>query len=403
MKKHNELVEYHLDCGYWSTRNDQRYGYVLCPEPFRIPQRFFPQLTDIGILVADYHRGIKELFKFCLDHADYNRTYASIARICKQATDGLPILIPERNIPITKVDLMIDTDNRLRIAEIDSYNPRGIPFALFLRDIYRDVPSPFCGITETIRNFACEDSFSWIYADKERYYSTAFKQMQRILSEEGIAMSVHNITELQKFDPNSKTMIIPWGIGRPEELRGKEMLVQAYDENPEKFMFPLVPWTATKGLLGIVSNGYGNPEIEHLVENFYAGGNLNLFRTYTPPTVNISKQGKEKHWCYGKKFVLKKNVSSGLKGVWIADTTHEEFQKASNIKRSTYIAQEFVEQRTFPIPYYTEKGHVRTADWYLRLTAYIGANGEVLDTEITGRQTPDVHGAPDCIMLPCVR
>jgi hypothetical protein len=40
--------------------------------------------------------------------------------------------------------------------------------------------------------------------------------------------------------------------------------------------------------------------------------------------------------------------------------------------------------------------------WYLRMTLQVDANGMVVDAEMTGRKTPDVHGAMDCIQIPCV-
>ena len=79
MKKFSELLEYHLDNGFWSSVNDTRYGYELSPVPFYLNSDLQNQLTDIGKVVANIQEGSKRLFKNVSQ--SNGRTESSIRKI----------------------------------------------------------------------------------------------------------------------------------------------------------------------------------------------------------------------------------------------------------------------------------------------------------------------------------
>ena len=133
-----------------------------------------------------------------------------------------------------------------------------------------------------------------------------------------------------------------------------------------------------------------------------------MIRQYIPPTTLVSKRNATEvaSWVNGdRNVVLKGNVASGLKSVFFSADKKEEYVKnllvATSMKQPSYIMQEEVQQKTFRLPYYKNNGTLEYADWYLRLIIHVDSSGQVVDAEITGRRTKDVHGAPDCIQLPC--
>lgn len=404
MKKFKELTEYHYDHGYWTPQNNQNYEYVLCPEPFSLSFKLESELSLVGKVIGAYHDAMENIFDYAESQKTKNdRSASMISRILKQGCDGLPFgRSIGRKIPLTKVDLIIDKNENLKIAEIDSYNPRGIPFALFLRDIYKEYKSPFCNPIFILDSMTKNGNLTWVYSDVERYYERIFKQMQRIVRHD-MNLTLINASKADTFYDQENILMIPTRMHKPKELSAKNRLLEMYTKNVLSFAYPMHPWISTKGALGIVSNPTEELALEELLKSSFDKKDLEFLRILLPKTAILGKALENtKSWCNGSKFMLKKNVSSGLKGVWLADANHEKFREAVSQKNPSYIAQEFVDQKTYPISYYDQKGDVKSADWYLRLTTYVDQLGRVVDAEITGRRTPDVHGAPDCIMLPCI-
>lgn len=406
MKKFKDLTDYHYDHGYWTAENNQNYDYVLCPEPFFLTSKLESELYLVGKAVAAYHEGMEQIF----DHAETNigrtnnRTVSLIHKILDQATDGMPkIRSVGKKIPLAKVDLMIDKNENLKIAEIDSYNPRGIPYGIFLEDIYREYKRPFSSLVPFMDSISSNGELTWVYADVERYYLRIFSQMKRILAPDGIRINIVSSADSEVFYDEEKILMVPSRMHKQNEITAKNALLEKYALNSAKFAYPLHPWISTKGAMGLISNPAKCESLEEIVSSSFDKKGLEFLREKLPQTVALGKNSPLGNTFFnGSPFVLKKNISSGLKGVWVTDHNDQKFKEATLLKNSSFVAQEFVDQKTYPIDYYDQNGNVKSADWYLRLTAYVDQFGRVVDAEVTGRRTPDVHGAPDCIMLPCI-
>lgn len=65
------------------------------------------------------------------------------------------------------------------------------------------------------------------------------------------------------------------------------------------------------------------------------------------------------------------------------------------------ILQKQVPQVGVPIAVFGDDGARVVQDYYLRIIAYVTADG-ILDVEVTGRPDRKVHGAPDCIQIPTI-
>ena len=399
--KYQDMVDHHIGHGYWSSANDQRYGYILCPEPFFLERTLHEQLVAMGKTVATYVRGCKDVFMAAEQLAGRDRSASWVYSMCKQAAGGLPVMHDGRDIPITKVDCMIDQQGNIQIAEVDAYNPRGIPFALFLRDTFNDLQNPLNKLSDTLVAEAQGKDLLWVHAHRERYYQAIFTQMKRIMAGYGVTVSVADATSATVIS-DQKIVMIPWGMDNSMELSVKAQLVAWYEKSPQRFIYPLLPWLGSKGLLAFASNGAGNQLIEAFINDH--APELKHIREFVPSSVLIGKQfACAEQWLSSREaFVLKKHVSSGLKGVWVVDKANPEFATAKTLHRTAYCLQDYVQQKTFSLPYFADSSTVKTDDWYVRLTAYIAADGTLLDAEVTGRRSPDVHGALDCIQLPCV-
>jgi hypothetical protein len=315
---------------------------------------------------------------------------------------------------------MIDTSNRLKIAEIDAYNPRGIAFAAFIKDAYQGYTEHcfFSGAEKTLAEEVLKKDFSklvWLYAHHERFYEVVFEQLRRIMLEKYAVKIIPYDTDTflasKHMDETMFTMI-PWGMRTTNEITIAEpTLFNLYEANSQRFLYSPTPSLGNKALMGLVSKTGNSNEQEEMLKTYYSKEKLDLIRKYIPNTVLVSRRHRDDVKIFlnqHRASVLKANISSGLKGVWVYDSI-DDLNKNSKIesfmqeKKPNYTLQEFIHQKKFKLESYSgENNTLRTDDWYLRMTLQVDANGMVVDAEMTGRKTPDVHGAMDCIQIPCV-
>lgn len=413
MKTFKQLLDFHLETGYFSSRKGSAYQYTLSPHPFCVSPTMKGELSEIGQAVKGYLEGAISFMNECQNSNEH--LYTNLRSTMLSAMHGLPYVPADRSVPICKVDLMVNSEGNLRIAEIDGYNPRGIAFSSFIKDLHTDHKDNrfFLGVEFAI----CEEMVKrnsrklvWLYANHERFYMTAFSQLKRILHTRGIEMILCNTDD--RWDPslldnNSVLSMIPWGMRTPGELLNKAFLFSLYQEAPNRFLYPLTPWLGTKAFIGMVSNAGNQSELETVVQKHFK--EIDLIRKYLPKTVLVGKKFSQASKGFIQsldRYVLKAHVASGLKGVWFSDNQNLMCQKLNSFlseKKPNYTVQEYIDQKTFPIETFSgPRNSLVTNEWYLRVTAHINARGEVVDACITGRQTPDVHGAPDCIQAPCV-
>ncbi len=417
MKSYEEILEHHLRTSYFSQEFGSKYHYILSPQPFVCSAFIKKQIDEIGIAVAGYLKG-SELFLKDKNHCKNNMIPSLRGSIISQT--GFPLYQGNYRVPLCKVDVMIDTSNRLKIAEIDAYNPRGIAFAAFIKDAYQGYTehSFFPGAEKTLAEEVLKKECSklvWLYAHHERFYEIVFEQLQRIMLEkyavEIITYDTDTFLAAKHMDETMFTMI-PWGMRTPNEITvAQPTLSNLYETSPDRFLYSPTPSLGNKALMGLVSQIGNSEELEEMLKTYYSKEKLDLLREYLPSTVLVSRRYKDDVRVFlnqNKACVLKANVSSGLKGVWVYDSI-DDLNKNSKIeslmqeKKPNYTLQEFVHQKKFQLESYSgDNNTLRTDDWYLRMTLQVDADGMVVDAEITGRKTPDVHGAVDCIQIPCV-
>ncbi len=411
MVSYKDFADYHKQIGLWNTpENFNRYGYVLSPEKFILTKDMQEQLHEIGQAVSSYQRGASILAQKLQQKKGLTHTESMIYRLFKDALSGLPFVVSDRINPLCKVDLMIDSSGKFKIAEIDAYNPRAIAYAIFLREMNlklnntpQDALLP--GVFNTLSKFwNSELEPTWVHAHRERYYEPILRHMNTIITNDyGYPMNTVSALNSNQVKSSSKFFMLPWGMQQKEEQETKRFLLEKYLQNENDFFCPLTPWMGTKGILGLVSSPYSN-ELKKIVnENFT---DLTLLSKYLPETLLVHKEVgasvknfTDKHPCH----VLKANIASGMKGVWMKEDEIEVHLKEALTQRSPiHTLQECIDQKKFSFQAYNSKGEIFMDEWYVRMIIHVDTEGNVVDAEVTGRTEPDVHGAPDCIMFPCV-
>jgi hypothetical protein len=418
MTNYNSLLDYHKQIGLWNSDEKlSRHGYVLSPEKFVLDSQMQSQLQEIGKAVYQFQHDAISLARL-VSSGNGDHAKGMMFKVLKESLNGFPFAISERIAPLCKVDLMVDSHGNFKIAEIDAYNPRGMAYSMFLNEMHKDLgnvkaENMLSGVLasdgffrKSFQNFS---NPMWIYSHRERYYEPILKIMNGFMkSKFDCSMELVSAVDFEKIRETQKCkyrnfLMIPWGMQQPEEQETKRFLLEKYFENEQSFIFPLTPWAGSKGLLGLVSKPYSY-ELENIVHECFS--QLCSLRKFLPQTLLVSKRNKENLEDFLKEnpeCILKANFSSGMKGVWFKpDEIKTNLAKAVTQKNPAYTVQELINQKKFDFQAFDSSGGLYDGQWYIRLVIHVDDMGNVVDAVVTGRPEPDVHGAPDCIMLPCV-
>lgn len=396
MRISKDVLESHLVAsGYWlDDRLRKRNAYVLSPAAYAVDETQYAELTTLAR--ALYAR-IRETSARVVSLARSTRLThpeAALLGLAKSGVRGLrsPVEHDGSIPPVIKVDLMEDVDGRYRIAEADVYNPRGFGYlALLDATIPRGFERVGGGMDELatmIARFAAGEQCPIIVSGYEGYYYPTY----RILSDELIARSVHTGV-LHESEIADKPIIIdriraifsiPDTLYARPDLR--RVLLSKADGGALRTFMPPAAYLGSKALLPIY-------------------GECPTVARYLPKTTLIGRRDGREFEPNGTGMLLKGVMSSGHKNIVFSRKDPAGFARtlaqARTHRHPQWIAQEEVPQQTFAVPVFD--GHERVVrEYYLRLTAYITSDG-LLGLEVTGRQDGFVHGAPDCIQIPCVR
>lgn len=397
-------------CGYWA--NDERrarYDYVLSPSVYvasakqedsleRMAKAAYLAVHELNLMLTKAARE-KSLGK---EQARFLQLGNAAARGLLRPQDG-----ETRIPPMIKVDLVQDALGNYRIAEVDTYNPRGFGFAAMLEESLQSSMKlrRFPGMEQLcriLRTHGVSDDVPWfvVVSEFERFYRAPYEIFSSALKRRGIhfpsieAGQLHRVlTDNSVVQMRAGVFSIPDTLFR-EDPSVRELLLQKYRDGSIKTVYPPVAYLGSKAFLPYLRQCNGMQE-------------------FVPPTSLVGKHyvGDELDSYGGRReLVLKAAVSSGMKGVYFSDLDGDEYvsalEKAREQRNPSWVLQEQVPQVPTNVVVFDEDGKRFTRSYYLRITAYISANG-VIDAEVTGRpaDAPDgrkVHGAKDCIQIPVV-
>lgn len=390
-----ELASYLAGCGYWGNAEKQkRYGYVLSPCAYAVSPAQHRQLDELS---RNTFRALENLQHdlYCVAKVDSrSNADAQFLSLAIRAARGLltpydgRLEVP----PYIKIDLVQTPVGEYRIVEVDAHNPRGLPYIAFLEGTPKLPDQRYRGIDTLcamLRRKTAPIAAPWtlLVSHYERYYLPAFEVLCATLNQRGIETRIveeKDAAVLLQDDASLHLLAIPESLctyeGASSELR--DTLLERYRAGTLATLFPPAAYLGSKAFLPYLR---AQPGMEK----------------YIPPSALVGKGCALPH-INGTPVVLKKAMSAGMKGVVMPDAPDfasylDEAQKT----RPSWIVQDMVEQKPLPVTVFTDTGERTTRAYYLRVTAYASQHG-IIYAEVTGRQTKDVHGAPDCIQVPTV-
>lgn len=395
----NALEEYLKGVRYWTDEFTRtRYQYILSPCAYGVGEKEREQLRELAVAVW---RGVSDLNKhLCRIAATKPLQNADVRflKLAKLASCGLLLPASGREAipPVIKVDLMRDHRGNFRIAEVDTYNPRGLGFAALLEGTLEGLErSKFRGVVsfaEEMKKRQKEAGAVWaiLISREERFYDAPFAVLAERLSLRGVTTElVYEPAEENKgagWFPQKIThaLLIPESLS---SLSAKAELLERYHRGTLTLLYPPLAYLGSKAFLPYLSR---HPHAKAFVPKSDLVSRRNdpfrLYASSQPP-------------------VLKGVMSSGMKQVIFADLEPAAFWRqftwARQTRNDAWMVQEKVPQAPVNIITFDERGDRRKGDYYLRFTAYITKDG-VLDLMVTGRPDEKVHGAKDCIQLPVI-
>lgn len=394
-----EALQYELDeNGYWGTlEKRKRYAYVLSPSAYVMSA---PQVERLERLARITYSAVKNLSERLTDLATRRSTTneeAQFVSMARHANRGL--LTPEQvggvAPPVIKVDLMQDADGMYRIAEVDSYNPRGLCYLAMLEStVPKGIPRVGGGMAEfaSMLKGAGKDDLPWsiLVSDFERFYEPAFEILASVVSDKnGTRTHTCRESHMDELLSASRTgeplqvLMIPESV---YDASLRERMLKLYLEGTLRTLYAPTAYLGSKAFLPFLRDQPGMSE-------------------FIPASSLVSKKHNPLTELNGTPMVLKGCMSSGLKQVVFSarDPVRfvAEYSDARKTKRPVWVLQEEVPQAAMPVEIFADGG-TDVRKYFLRLTAYITQKG-ILGVEVTGRPEPDVHGAPDCIQIPVVR
>ncbi|HVX90396.1 MAG TPA: hypothetical protein VHC20_02040 [Candidatus Paceibacterota bacterium] len=386
------IADYLVASGYWGDESlRRRHAYVLSPAVYMLSPE---QEQSLSRLARYAYNAVKTL-NGRLVHLATSGTHLSHdeARFVGLANAGSRSLYtPADGVtdipPVLKVDLVQDAQGRFFIAEVDSYNPRGFGFAALLEESMPELSlMRYPGMKGFAEHMSSTQEWCVVVSEFERYYEAPFRVLCNSLERHGKKMTIlreHELGTGGQIPEGAGVLAIPESLNRYPVVR--EKLLAHHRQGTCAFLYPPVAYLGSKAFLPYLRSCIGMDE-------------------FIPPTVPVGKRHANTLPRPDVPAVLKATVSSGMKGVYFSDIDGDGYTsalaKASALKHSSWILQEQVPQEALPIVVFEEDGTRVVRDYFLRITAYVRADG-VVDAEITGRPDRKVHGAPDCIQIPVI-
>lgn len=412
--------------GLWNAQGPDgryRYRYRLVPGEFRLNAAMLHQLHDIAEVTTAVLTGATKLSQMLERRYQAARVgayqmkpeEASFCAMLKAACGGYTFMPEVAAVPpIVKVDLAWNGSS-FQVVEFDSYNPRGLAYAFWLRyahvqageyDAMRD--NLLYALLERVRPGAC---LVWLYSDRERYYVPVLQAFAQVLHEFGVSVRIvgeHELpacsaTTIETFlASDEQLLIVPDRMN--QVVVARDALVNFAIRYPERVLVPFAPFLGAKGLLAFATNGNDNAVIATWQDQFLSPSVQTLVQSYVPSTALLGKRFSKYEvpdFVHEQAAVLKAVNSSGAKGVYMpGDAEYETVLSSADRHR----APNFIAQKLVPQQQVTIEGVDGTEQHFVRVTMYVDTHRKVcLDAEVTGTgDDPLVHGGPSCVQLPAL-
>lgn len=386
---------------------DDNHRFRLTPDVFKVTTDQLAQLQILGKAIHDCLGGIGRIAVVAGDERlakapalkRFNKTlWTGIPANFKAFTALQPGAVPQT----LKVDLLMTPEGNFKVGEIDAYNERSLGYCelcAMMRAVVAPCGNTLPGIANRLAEVVVKASGTaellLIYAEKERFYLPEFKILGRALARHGINLTIGCELDFRVVGSNLllngaqvDPRLVVYYPFLHRNLALESWLKTATLGGTIKFLIPPTPFLGSKSVLAILRNDVRDAQTEAILTTFIPEEALKTIRTFLPPTFMVREgdplpsEGR---------FILKRAVSSGAKGIFFPDDAEYDSALANARKgSSTYILQEEVETTRVDVRYF-EGTNVRTEPSFLRVNAYyIGR--ELADMAVTATQEKLVHG-----------
>lgn len=419
---HDELRNTVVKSGLWNGGAGNR-NFLMSPSVYELPRHRAVELENLGKAVKICFAGINQMTIAMDEHGNGHSPAWRVVRAIlnngvSKTLRSLQKLNPEEESMITKIDLMEDDSGNFQIAEIDGYNPRGMGYSTLAARLSKiastsgneRLPGVAKSLSEQLKAQG-DNKLTFLYADQERFYKPEFLIFKEEMQEFGVEVEVTSELDFHLNGQSRNLLVVFPPLYKNSSLSVE--LAERYRNGNVSFLIPPKPYLGSKSVLALLKNEEKNEDLENILRNYIPESSLATIRQFIPQTFLVGKvagkmQGKSALNLTGwqdaivaepNKFVLKKSVSSGMKGVFFSDDDKFEstLQEAAN-SQGHFVIQREVSQLNRHFEYFVSPSEVVSGTWHTRVTAHI-IGSELADIVVTARQDKQVHGATDCLQL----
>lgn len=328
------VIQFLESTGMWTQENRAKYDFLLSPDTFPVRKEWEKQLAGFARVLRGY----------------FNEKVGTFPALCK-------------------VDVMIDRNGSLKIAEIDGLNKRALGYAILQRKVAvmfgHNAERFFPGNEHTLKRMLGGKALFVVVPGREKYYRFGFNFLIEALRGLGVEAT--------------------WG----HEKATASFLRAA---NPDRVTLLDAPKTGHRECDGQIAR-----EWEVLIPNqpfFSSKENLVGFES---PLVPRTLPGTISPVAFDR-YVTKHVAHSGCKGVFFHDEEH-------SLNPQECIIQELVEGSEFEFSHFDQNGQlVRSDGWKIRLIVTLDmVDDHVVDVDVTACKNRLVHGQADSIQIAGVR
>jgi len=436
------------EIGLWEAGSDKgRFAFRLSPDVLELNFEQKAELEEINDLMfsrGGFFDGANRLFDRTFDQRFISTNTG--AKVLKTLRSGLPkaerelIKSGDRQMPaVCRLDLALapDQDSEFKILEVEGDKTHAFGYAtiaeLFARQIADVTTERLPGLVFDFGTFlkgagaTPEKPAVLIVGREEMFYETELKFFAQIcrknliplvvLAEREVQVSTSGISLNDGSFPAGKNsfttdLLVNLPVLTPDGYRGTgidaDLLLRLFAEGKIRCLIPPKRFLGSKGLLALVSNGDNDPELETILRGCFDPGKLARLRELIPSTFVISKKSKVRALAELDEnpgaWVIKKSMSSGMRGVALPEGNRQRSMLGEAVEAPfNYVMQAKVAQetRTFRFAEPNNLNIIKRARMFMRISPFCTPGG-ISTVCVTGRETSDVHGATDSILISTV-
>lgn len=436
------------EIGLWETGPEKgRFAFRLSPDVLELNFKQKAELEEINVLMfspGGFFDGANRLFDRTFDQRFISTNTG--AKVLKTLRSGLPkaerelIKSNDKQMPVVcRLDLAFapNQDSEFKILEVEGDKTHAFGLAtiaeLFARQITGDATERPPGLVSAFRTFlkgagaTPEKPAVLIVGREEMFYETELKIFAQFcrknliplvaLGEREVQVSTSGISLNDGSFPAGKNsfttdLLINLPVLTPGGYRGTDidadLLLRLFAEGKIRCLIPPKRFLGSKGLLALVSNGDNDLELEAVLQDCFDPDKLARLRELIPSTFVISKKSRARALNELDEnpgaWVIKKSMSSGMRGVALPSGNRQRSMLGEAVEAPfNYVIQAKVAQETreFRFAEPNDLNAIKKARMFMRISPFCTPGG-IATICVTGRETPDVHGATDSILISTV-